>query len=159
MYEDIACSFLASPKAYIIIIVSALLSSRINLIYGWDFNGILIPSLITLQWYDPFKILSTVGETIIILMLAAVILRIPWFRNMTIEKSSKVLLFFNISFAYRFFSGFLVLKFFPQAQVSDFFWRGLSGGHVNGCENTRTWHFCAFNAGDFTNVIISGRIC
>ena len=46
MYEDIAASILASPKAYLILLTVAFVASRMNLLYGWDFSGILILSLI-----------------------------------------------------------------------------------------------------------------
>ncbi|MCB1807573.1 MAG: hypothetical protein KDJ99_21205, partial [Candidatus Competibacteraceae bacterium] len=46
LYEDLASSVLASPKAYIILLTTAFVASRMNLRYGWDFNGILIPSLL-----------------------------------------------------------------------------------------------------------------
>jgi hypothetical protein len=55
LYEDMAASILATPKAYIILVSTAFLASRMNLHYGWDFNGILIPSLLALQWYQPVK--------------------------------------------------------------------------------------------------------
>jgi len=48
MYEDLASSVLATPKAYIILVTAAFIASRMNLHYGWDYNGILIPSLLAL---------------------------------------------------------------------------------------------------------------
>ncbi|MEN9865921.1 MAG: hypothetical protein RL748_1511, partial [Pseudomonadota bacterium] len=57
LYEDIASSFLASPKTYMILIITAFLASRMSLYYGWDFSGILIPALLALQWYQPQKII------------------------------------------------------------------------------------------------------
>ncbi|WP_372369618.1 poly-gamma-glutamate biosynthesis protein PgsC/CapC [Candidatus Uabimicrobium sp. HlEnr_7] len=109
MYTDFALSLDASPKAYIIIIVSAIVSSRMNLLYGWDFNGILIPALLTLYWYEPIAILFTLIEMSIVLLTATAILKLPFMANKTIEKSKKVVLFFHITFAYRFILGYVFL--------------------------------------------------
>ncbi|MDH3600030.1 MAG: poly-gamma-glutamate biosynthesis protein PgsC/CapC, partial [Candidatus Tectomicrobia bacterium] len=121
MYEDFAASILGSPKAYIIVLTTALLSSRLNLHYGWDFNGILVPSLIALQWSQPLKIFTSFVETYCILVMANFILQAPIFRRMTIEGGRKLLLFFNISFAYKMLLGYVIVWCMPQVKVTDFF--------------------------------------
>jgi hypothetical protein len=119
MYEDIASSILASPKAYIILIVAALVASRMNLLYGWDFSGILIPSLLALQWYQPGKILASFVEALLILWIARGLLQLPLFRNANIEGARKLLLFFNIGFAYKLLLGYLLIWLYPQVKVTD----------------------------------------
>lgn len=121
MYIDLASSMLASPKAYIILLCTAALASRMNRYYGWEFSGILIPSLIALQWYRPWKLLVTFGETILILALATLVLRLPLFRRTTMEGARKVLLFFNISFILKLIMGHLWFIYFPGYKVSDFY--------------------------------------
>ena len=121
MYDDLATSMLASPKAYIILLSTAALASRMNRYYGWEFSGILVPSLIALQWYRPWKLLITFGETLLILVLANLILRLPLFQKTTMEGARKMLLFFNISFAMKLVMGHLWLVYFPGYQVSDFY--------------------------------------
>lgn len=121
LYEDMASSILATPKAYIILVSTAFLASRMNLYYGWDFNGILIPSLLALQWYQPVKILATIAESGIILGLAIVLLKMPMFSSMTIEGARKLLLFFNISFAYKMVLGYAIVAWFPALKVTDYF--------------------------------------
>ena len=121
MYEDFAASILGSPKAYMIVLMTALLSSRLNLYYGWDFNGILVPSLIALQWSQPLKIVTSFVETYCILVMANLILQTPMFRRMTIEGGRKLLLFFNISFAYKMILGYVIVWCMPQVKVTDFF--------------------------------------
>ena len=101
LYEDFASSVFASPKAYIILISTCLIASRMNLRYGWDFSGILIPALLALQWYQPWKILTSFVEALIIYLLAIWLLSSRFFANATVEGGSKILLFFNISFAYK----------------------------------------------------------
>ena len=121
LYEDMASSILATPKAYIILVSTAFLASRMNLYYGWDFNGILIPSLLALQWYQPIKILATVVESCIILWLAILLLKMPLLNKMTIEGARKLLLFFNISFAYKMILGYAILAWFPTLKITDYF--------------------------------------
>ncbi|WP_338848901.1 poly-gamma-glutamate biosynthesis protein PgsC/CapC [Massilia sp. W12] len=121
LYEDIASSFLASPKSYIILLITAYLASRMNLHYGWDFSGILIPSLLALQWFEPLKILTSFIEAACILLLAELVLRLPVFQRITIEGARKVLLFFNLSFLYKLALGWAVAWQWPHLQVSDYY--------------------------------------
>ncbi len=121
MYEDTATSFLAAPKAYIILLVTAFIASRLNLFYGWDFSGILIPSLLALAWFEPHKIITTLLETAIILALASLALRLPVFRSMTMEGARKLLLFFNLSFAYKYVLAWALVLFLPQTKITDWF--------------------------------------
>ncbi|MBK8816246.1 MAG: poly-gamma-glutamate biosynthesis protein PgsC/CapC [Methylococcaceae bacterium] len=121
LYEDMASSILASPKAYIIVIITAFLASRMNLLYGWDFNGILIPSLLALQWYQPIKIVGTIAESCVILWLSMLMLKTPMLSKMTIEGARKQLLFFNVSLIYKILLGYAILHFFPEQKVTDFF--------------------------------------
>lgn len=121
LYEDVAFSILASPKSYIILVTAAFIASRMNLHYGWDFNGILIPSLLALQWYQPAKILTSFVEAGIVLLLATLILRAPPLQQASIEGARKLLLFFNISFAYKMALGYLLLWQFPDLKVTDYY--------------------------------------
>ena len=121
MYEDSASSFLAAPKAYIVLLVTAFIASRLNLFYGWDFSGILIPSLLALQWFEPHKILTTFVEAVFILVIADAVLRLPVFRNITMEGGRKLLLFFNVSFLYKYLLSWGLILFMPQVKVSDWF--------------------------------------
>ncbi len=121
VYSDIAGSILASPKSYIVLIVTAFLASRMNLLYGWDFNGILIPSLIALQWYQPEKILSSFIEATIILIIASRLIKMPFFAKRHIEGARKLLLFFNVSFIYKMILSFFLIYFFPLVKISDYY--------------------------------------
>lgn len=121
IYEDTASSFLATPKAYIILLVTAFIASRLNLFYGWDFSGILIPSLLALQWFEPHKILTTFIEAAVILLLAGMVLKLPLLRNVTIEGARKLLLFFNLSFVYKFVLAWVLVLLLPDARVTDWF--------------------------------------
>lgn len=121
LYEDVASSIFASPKAYIILITSAMLASRVNLRYGWDFHGVLIPALLALQWYEPAKILTSFVEAGFVLGVSVLAMRMPGFRGVTMEGARKMLLFFTVSFAYKMVVGFGVGAMVPEAKVSDYY--------------------------------------
>lgn len=121
MYEDLASSILASPKAYIILLTAAFIASRMNLRYGWDFNGILIPSLLALQWYQPEKLLVTFIEAFLILALARLALRTPLLARANVEGARQMLLFFNVGFAYKMALGWLLVAFMPSVKATDWF--------------------------------------
>jgi hypothetical protein len=121
LYEDLATSILASPKAYIILLTTAFLASRMNLKYGLDYSGILIPALIALQWYQPSKILTTAIEAGLIYVIGVAVLKLPIFANVTIEGARKLILFFNIGFVYKLVLGHLLLWLAPDLKITDFF--------------------------------------
>lgn len=121
MYSDTAASLLASPKSYIILIVTALVASRMNLRYGWEYNGILIPALLALQWYEPLKIVSSLAEAAVTYIVADWLLQTRLFRNVTMENARKLLLFFNVAYAYRFCLGYLLPAISPGIVVNDYY--------------------------------------
>jgi len=119
MFEDLGAFFLASPKAYIIIVITSFIASRMNLNYGWEYSGIMIPSLLALQWYQPIKLVATLVESIIVLSLAILVLKLPMFREKTIEGARKILLFFNIAFLYKFILGHILIMAAPHLRITD----------------------------------------
>lgn len=121
LYEDFASSVLASPKAYIILIVTCFIASRMNLRYGWDFSGILIPALLALQWYQPWKIATSILEAMVIYLLASSLLSSRLFASATIEGGRKILLFFNISFAYKMLLGHGLAFAGVEQRITDFY--------------------------------------
>lgn len=121
LYEDMASSILASPKAYIILLTTAFVASRMNLFYGWDFSGILIPSLLALQWYQPQKIFMSFAEALIILVLAQLALSLGVFQRMTMEGARKVLLFFNIGFLWKIVLAYALIAYAPEIKITDYY--------------------------------------
>lgn len=121
LYEGLASSILASPKAYMILVLTALYASHMNVKYGWDFSGILIPALIALQWYQPTKILTSFIEAGVIYLIAIAVLKLSIFANATMEGGRKLLLFFNISFAYKLILGHLLVLFSVEVKTTDLY--------------------------------------
>ena len=121
LYEGIASDILASPKAYLILLATAFIASRMNLHYGWEFSGILIPALLALQWFQPTKLLISMLEAVLIFLLGRAALRLPVFRRMNMEGSRLLLLFFTIGYVYKLALGFMLTWLFPAVKASDFF--------------------------------------
>lgn len=121
LYEGFASSILASPKAYIILIVTCFIASRMNLLYGWDFGGIMIPALLALEWYQPTKILTSFLEAFIIYGIGALLLRSRLFAGTTVEGARKILLFFNISFAYKLLLGHVLVTVGVEQRITDYY--------------------------------------
>lgn len=121
MYEEVSIAILASPKSYIIILVSCYIASKMNLRYGWEYAGILVPSLLAIQWYQPFKIAATFLETFVVLLLASILLQIRVIGNMDLTGARKLMLFFTIAFGYKFILAIVFGVVAPYQKVSDFY--------------------------------------
>ncbi|RRS08827.1 hypothetical protein EAG18_09870 [Pseudoalteromonas sp. J010] len=121
MYEAVAASIIAAPKAYIILVITAFIASRANLKYGWEFNGIMLPALLALQLMQPTKLLTSFAETAIILTLGYFILNFTRLKHANIEGARLMLLFFNLGFFYKLFLNYAVVAYFPSIKVTDTF--------------------------------------
>ncbi|MDQ3269226.1 MAG: poly-gamma-glutamate biosynthesis protein PgsC/CapC [Pseudomonadota bacterium] len=121
LYEGIASDILASPKAYLILLTTAFIASRMNLHYGWEFSGILIPALLALQWFQPTKLLISILEAVLIFFMGRAALRLPVFRRMNMEGARLLLLFFTLGYVYKLALGFVLTWAFPAVKASDFF--------------------------------------
>jgi hypothetical protein len=121
MYEEISVSVLSSPKAYVVLVMTAFMASRMNLFYAWDYSGILIPSLLALQWYEPLKIVTSLAEAWLVYLAGCLVLKTPLLREATVEGARKVVLFFNIAVAYKIVLGHLIAFVDPTAHVTDWF--------------------------------------
>src|ERR1700737_39509 len=73
--ENVAASFLASPKAYILLLTGAVLAAFANLRYGWDYSGILIPALLSLVILTTTKFIATLAEVAVLLVVARLLIR------------------------------------------------------------------------------------
>ena len=120
-YSDFASHINYSPKIYIIILITAYLASLFNLYYAWEYNGIMIPSLIAIFAYNPNKIFVTLAETLLIYLIASSLLKLPFFQKINMEGARKILFFFNISFLYKIIAGFAIISFLPKTNITDFY--------------------------------------
>lgn len=97
-YENVALDFLSSPKAYILLLTGAYLASRWNLMFGWDYAGVLVPALLALGWLSPHRLATTLAETLVLVLVVRTITRAPGLRTMNLEGPRKVALVFAVSF-------------------------------------------------------------
>lgn len=121
MYEAVAASIIAAPKAYIILVITAFLASRANIKYGWEFNGIMLPALLALQLTQPSKLLTSFAETAIILTIGGSLIHFTRLKHANIEGARLLMLFFTIGFIYKLILNYIVVLYFPTIKVTDTF--------------------------------------
>ncbi|HLM42922.1 MAG TPA: poly-gamma-glutamate biosynthesis protein PgsC/CapC, partial [Myxococcaceae bacterium] len=120
-YEDVALDFLQSPKTYIVLVCAALLATRFNLRYGWDYNGILVPALLALTWYTPGKLLATFAEVLVLVGLTRALLTLPPLRTANLEGPRKVVLVFFVGFLAKYALAWMLGGRVPGLKVTDLF--------------------------------------
>lgn len=120
-YENVALDFLASPKAYIILLTTAFMAARFNLTYGWDYNGILVPSLIALTWFQPWLLVATVVESLVLAFAARAALAFPLLKRRNLEGPRKLAFVLSVGFVLKLALGWALVLWWPGARVTDFF--------------------------------------
>lgn len=120
-YGYYATSFLGNAKAYIILLTTAYMASRMNLRYGWDYNGILIPSLLALAWFNPSKVVTSLLEAILILKLTRWVTARKIMSSITIEGGRRLLLCFSIGYALKMVVGFAVGFWYPGFEAGELY--------------------------------------
>jgi hypothetical protein len=117
--ENVAASFLASPKAYMLLLTGALIAAIANLRYGWDFNGILIPALLALVAMNPVKLAATFAEVLVLLGVVTLLLRTTPLGRWNIEGPRRPTLFFTVDYGLRFVFATFVGRSLPGADVVE----------------------------------------
>ena len=121
-YENVALDFLGSPKAYIILLTGAFLAARYNVKYGWDYNGIMVPSLLALAWFSPMMVLVTMGEALILLGAMRLVMALPMMRTINLEGPRKVSMIFILGFLLKYVTGWIFATGIVEGfQLTDFF--------------------------------------
>lgn len=100
--EDVAASFLSSPKAYILLLTGAVIAASANVLDGWDFNGILIPALLALVVIEPVRFVATFVEAVVLVIVTTLLLRTTPLGRANIEGPRRIVLFFCVDYALRF---------------------------------------------------------
>jgi hypothetical protein len=121
MYEAVAASIIAAPKAYVILVITAFIASRANIKYGWEFNGIMLPALLALQLMQPSKLITSFIETAVILVMGSALLHFTRLRHAHFEGARLLLFFFNIGFIYKLILNYVVIQYYPSLKVTDTF--------------------------------------
>lgn len=120
-YEDTAIDFVGNAKAYIIFLCTAYIAAQLNLYYGWDFNGILVPALLGLLWFHPAKLAATIGEAIVVYYVTLRLPRAPGLRSLTIEGPRRLALVFVTSVLLKWTLGLALGDSLPTIKINDFY--------------------------------------
>ena len=120
-YEDVALDFLGSPKAYIILLTTAFAAAYGNLVYGWDYNGILVPSLLALTWFTPKTLGITIVEALVLLYATKTFVKLPLIKHLNLEGPRKVTTVFTVGFLLKFGVGWLLAWLAPSVRITEYF--------------------------------------
>jgi hypothetical protein len=119
--ESVSLSFLETPHAHVILLLGAVMAARDNVLYGWDYNGILVPALLAVAWYQPTKLITTVAEAVLVLVLARSVARLWPFSKILMVGSRRMLLTYIVGFVTKWGLGFAAMRFTPGLQLVDYF--------------------------------------
>jgi hypothetical protein len=119
--ESVSLAFLESPHAHIILLIGALLGARYNLHYGWDYNGILVPALLAVAWYEPLKVATTLLEAILVYVSCIGLMKVRPFSRALIVGSRRTLMAFSVGFLFKYAAGFVLQHYAPTVQLIDYF--------------------------------------
>lgn len=118
--ESVALHFLDTPKAYLLLLVGAMLGARGNVRYGWDYNGILVPALLAVAWYEPVKLLGTAVEAVALYLLARFLSSVRPFSRLPLVGPRRMLFVGILGFAFKLGLGHLLLRTAPSIQLTEY---------------------------------------
>ena len=118
--ESVSLAFLETPHAHIILLLGAAMAARDNVRYGWDYNGILVPALLAVAWYQPTKLVTTIVEAVAILVLARGMARVWPLSQILMVGSRRMLLVYLVGFILKWILGFAVMRLYPGLQMVDY---------------------------------------
>ncbi|WP_437588360.1 poly-gamma-glutamate biosynthesis protein PgsC/CapC [Sorangium sp. So ce1000] len=119
--ESLSLEFLELPKAHIILVIGALMGARNNVRYGWDYNGILVPGLLAVAWYEPTKLLTTTVEALAVFYLSRWITSVRPFSRMLLVGPRRMIFVYVLGFLVKMAIGFAMVRYAPGLQMVDYF--------------------------------------
>ncbi|WP_437526582.1 poly-gamma-glutamate biosynthesis protein PgsC/CapC [Sorangium sp. So ce726] len=119
--ESLSLEFLELPKAHIILVIGALMGARNNVRYGWDYNGILVPGLLAVAWYEPTKLLTTTIEALVVFYLSRWITSVRPFSRMLLVGPRRMIFVYVLGFFVKMAIGFAMVRYAPGLQMVDYF--------------------------------------
>ncbi|MFW5845221.1 MAG: poly-gamma-glutamate biosynthesis protein PgsC/CapC [Planctomycetota bacterium] len=96
IYETIALDFEASPTAYIVLLIGAFLAAQLNLYLGWDFNGIMVPTLLAISLFQPATFVLTFVEAVGIYLITWLVMQLPHLRHISIDGPRLVAVMYSL---------------------------------------------------------------
>lgn len=121
VYLDYEVSFSALAKAYLLLLLGAGMSSRQNHLYGWDFNGIVVPALLAICWLEPMRLASTVAEAMLLVVVTRWLLARPMLQTRNLEGPRKAVIVYCMSVALKLLAARLLAEPFLGFGFGDLF--------------------------------------
>ncbi len=119
--DSLSLKFLQEPKAHLILVIGAFLGARNNVRYGWDYNGILVPGLLAVAWYEPTKLATTAAEALSVYFICTTVTSRPPFSRMLIVGPRRTLLAYTVGFFVKFGGSHVLARVAPGLQLIDYF--------------------------------------
>ena len=120
-FENLALDFLAMPKVYIVLLITAVVATRNTRKYGWDFNGILVPSLLAIILFTPEKAGVTLAEAVLLVWVYRGLLRIPAIGRLNLEGPRRLVSMYALAYMLKWIIAWCSVRWFPGVFVSDLF--------------------------------------
>ena len=120
-FENLALDFLAMPKVYIVLLITAVVATRNTRKYGWDFNGILVPSLLAIILFTPEKAVVTLAEAVLLVWVYRGLLRIPAIGRLNLEGPRRLVSMYALAYMLKWIIAWCSVRWFPGIFVSDLF--------------------------------------
>jgi hypothetical protein len=120
-YEDLSRDFISSPRAYMLLLVGALMATHMAVRYGWDAGGIIIPGLLAITWVHPEKLAATLVEVLLIVGVLRIVQRLPLLRTANLTGMRPLVLAFTASYLVKLLLSFGLSDKYPGLRVTDLF--------------------------------------
>jgi hypothetical protein len=121
LFEDLAQDFLAVPKVYIVLLVTVFVAARNKLDFGWDFGGILVPALLAMLVFHPFKLVTTLGEVVVLVWAFQAVRKIPWVRGLNIDGPRMLVFVYSLGYGLKWAFALVATEFDLPMRVSDLY--------------------------------------
>lgn len=118
--ESVALHFLDTPKAYLLLLVGAMLGARGNVQYGWDYNGILVPALLAVAWYEPLKLVGTAVECVALYLLARFLSSVRPFSRLALVGPRRMVFVGILGFIVKLLIGHVLVRTLPKLQLTEY---------------------------------------
>ena len=151
-YEDLSRDFISSPRAYMLLLVGALMATHMAVRYGWDAGGIIIPGLLAITWVHPEKLAATLVEVLLIVGALRIIQRLPLVRTANLTGMRPLVMAFTASYAVKLLLSFGLADKYPGLRVTDLFGFGYL---LPALIAVRCWRYGSLPRVIFPAVIIS----
>jgi hypothetical protein len=120
-YEDLSRDFISSPRAYMLLLIGAMMATHMAVRYGWDAGGIIIPGLLAITWVQPEKLAATLVEVLLIVGALRAIQRLPVIRTANLTGMRPLVLAFTASYVVKLLLSFGLSDKYPGLRITDLF--------------------------------------